>query len=133
MRLLPRSLFSRLVLVLLTGLVIAQLVGFAIHMHERGQLLSQASGMQSAQRIADIVKLLETLNPLERRRIVQVLSAPPILISLDQPPLAVKQQDADAGARSVLFGAMLRRFLGDGRPVEVRVAEAPDVPFKSTA
>jgi len=133
MRLLPRSLFSRLVLVLLTGLVIAQLVSLAIHMHERGQLLSQASGMQSAQRIADIVTLLETLTPPERRRIVQVLSAPPIMISLDQPPLAVKQQDADSGARSVLFGAMLRRFLGDGRPVEVRVAEAPDVPFKPAA
>jgi len=34
---------------------------------ERGQLLSQASGMQSAQRIADIVKLLESLPPAERR------------------------------------------------------------------
>jgi signal transduction histidine kinase len=125
MRLLPRSLFSRLVLVLLTGLVIAQLVSFAVHMHERGELLSQASGMQSAQRIADIVKLLETLSPPERRRIVQVLSSPPIMISLDQPALAAREQDADAGARSALFGAMLRRFLADGQPVVVTVAEAP--------
>ena len=37
--LLPRSLFSRMVLVLLGGLVVAQLSSFAIHMHERGELL----------------------------------------------------------------------------------------------
>jgi signal transduction histidine kinase len=123
MSLVPRSLFSRLVLVLLTGLVIAQLLSFAIHMHERGELLSQASGMQSAQRIADIVKLLETLSPEERRRIVPVLSAPPIVISLDRPALAAHDQDAEASTRAALFGAMLRRFLGDGRPVVVAVAE----------
>ena len=53
-------------------------------MHERGEALSQASGMQAAQRIADIVKLLEPLDPAARRRIVQVFSAPPLTISLDQ-------------------------------------------------
>ena len=130
MRLLPRSLFSRLVLVLLTGLVIAQLLSLAIHLHERGELLSQASGMQAAQRIADIVKLLDSLAPTERRRIVQVLSAPPVMISLDQGPLAGREQDANASARAVLFGAMLRRFLGDGWPVVATVAEAEAVPLK---
>jgi signal transduction histidine kinase len=130
MRLAPRSLFARLVLVLLAGLIIAQLVSFAIHMHERGELLSQASGRQSAQRIADIVGLLETLNPSERRRIVSILSAPPMTISLDLPPVAAGGRDADTGARALLFETMLRRFLGDGRPVTVRVAEAPATPLR---
>lgn len=133
MRLLPRSLFSRLVLVLLSGLVIAQLVSFAVHMHERGELLSQASGRQAAQRIADIVRLLDSLPSAERRRIVQVFSAPPITISLDQPELAAAKQDAEAAARALLFEAMLRRSLGDGRPVAVRVTEAPAVPLKPAA
>ena len=74
MRLAPRSLFSRLVLVQSSVLIVALLVSFAIHMHERGEALSQASGMQAAQRITDIVKLLEPLSPPERRRIVQVLA-----------------------------------------------------------
>jgi signal transduction histidine kinase len=130
MRFVPRSLFSRLVLVLLTGLIVAQLVSLAIHMHERGELLSQASGRQSAQRIADIVGLLETLNPGERRRIVSVLSAPSMTISLDPPLMAAGGRDADMGARALLFETMLRRFLGDGRPVAVRVAEAPAMPLK---
>ena len=130
MRFVPRSLFSRLVLVLLTGLVVAQVVSLAIHMHERGELLSHASGRQSAQRIADVVGLLETLDPAERRRIVSILSAPPMTIRLDQPPLAAEGQDSGVGARALLFETMLRRFLGDGRPATVRVAEAPATPLK---
>jgi len=125
MSLVPRSLFSRMVLVLLGGVLVAQLLSFAIHMHERGEALSQASGMQAAQRIADVVRLLEPLGPAERRRIVQVFSAPPLTISLDPRPLAGQDLDVEAGARAALFGAMLRRFLGDGRPVAValRVSE----------
>ncbi len=119
----PRSLFSRLVLVQLSVLVLALLASFAIHMHERGEALAQASGMQAAQRIADIVKLLEPLGPAERRRIVQVFSAAPLTISLDQPPLDALELDPEGGPRSALFGMMLRRFLGDGRPVAVAVQE----------
>ena len=133
MRFLPRSLFRRLVLALLGGLVIAQLLSFAVHMHERGELLSQASGRQAAQRIADIVRLLDPLAPAERRRIVQAFSAPPIAISLDQPALVAAKQDADAAARALLFEAMLRRYLGDGRPVAVSVIEAPAMPLKPAA
>jgi len=128
MRLLPRSLFSRLVIVLLAGLIVAQLVSFAVHMHERGELLLRASGIQSAQRVADIVKLLDPLNPEERRRIVKVLSAPPLLISLDRGPLAVRDEDRENSARAAMFGTMVRRFLADGRPVEVTVTEAAPFP-----
>jgi hypothetical protein len=95
MNFLPRSLFSRLVLVLLGGLVLAQLLSFAVHMHERGELLSRASGRQSAQRIADVARFLDSLPANERRAIVQVLSAPPLTISLDRGPLAAGVGDPD--------------------------------------
>jgi signal transduction histidine kinase len=124
MRFPPRSLFSRLVLVLLAGLIVAQLVSFAIHMHERGELLSQASGMQTAQRIADIARFLDSLEAKERRAIVQVMSAPPLTISLDRGPLAAGAGDPAQGARSTLFAAMLRRFLGDRLPVVATAIEA---------
>ena len=130
MRFLPRSLFSRLVLVLLGGLVIAQLLSFAVHMHERGELLSRASGRQSAQRIADVARFLDSLPANERRAIVQVLSAPPLTISLDRAPLAAGAENPESGARGALFGAMLRRLLGDGLQSVVAVtegsAEMPD-------
>lgn len=122
MRLLPRSLFARLTLVLLGGLLIAQLLSFAVHMHDRGELLAQASGMQSAQRIADIVRLLETLTPAERARIVKVLSAPPLSVSLDRGPQAPAVADSESGGRAVLFGSLLRRYLGSERAVTVGMA-----------
>ena len=131
MNLLPRSLFSRLVLVLLGGLLTAQLLSFVVHMHDRGELLAQASGMQSAQRIADIVRLLDTLTPVERSRIVKVLSAPPLTVALDRGPLAAPDTATDAGARAALFTALLRRFLGDDRPVTVGMAEG--APYKGEA
>ncbi|MEX2240543.1 MAG: ATP-binding protein [Burkholderiales bacterium] len=122
MRWLPRSLFGRLVLVLLPVLVVAQLVGFALHMHERGEALSQASGLQSAQRIAGMVRLLDTLDAAERRDIAQVLSSPVLTVSLERSALAEPQ--AEQTARAALFAAMLRRFLSDGRPVAVSVTDA---------
>jgi signal transduction histidine kinase len=125
-RLWPRSLFSRLVLVLLAGLAVAQLVSFAIHMYERRDLLLQTSGIQSAQRVAGVVRLLEQLSPAERGKVVKVLSAPPFLVSLDHGPLSESSQP-DAGsassARAVLFTSMLRRLLGAEWPVVVRVTE----------
>jgi len=122
MRWLPRSLFGRLVLVLLPVLVVAQLIGFAVHMHERGEALSQASGLQSAQRIAGMVRLLDSLDPAQRRNIAPVLSSSSLTVSLERSALA--EPAAEQTARAALFGAMLRRFLGDGRPVAVRVTDA---------
>lgn len=123
MSLVPRSLFSRLVLVLLGGLLVAQLLSFAVHMHDRSELLVQASGMQSAQRIADIVRLLDTMTPAERNRIVKVLSAPPLVVALDRGPLAAQDTTTEAGARAAIFTTLLRRFLGAQRTVTVAMAE----------
>jgi signal transduction histidine kinase len=121
MRLLPRTLFSRLVLVLLAGLITAQIAGLAFHLHDRGEILSRASGIESARRIADVVRLLDTAAQAERGRLVAILSAPPLLISLERPPLA--GSDVAQGAQAALFGTFLRRFLGDDRPVNVAVSE----------
>lgn len=123
MTLLPRSLFSRLTLVLLGGLLIAQLLSFAVHMHDRGELLAQASGMQAAQRIADIVNLLDTMTPAERQNIVKVLGAPPLVVRLDQPPLQAVETDSEPGTRAALFATLLRRYLGEERALVVGLAQ----------
>jgi signal transduction histidine kinase len=124
MTLLPRSLFSRLVLVLLAVLLAAQLMSFAIHMHERGELLQQASGMQSARRIAEIVRVLDSLGREERARMAGILSTPPMAIRLDEAPLRAGESGAETTARATMFAAMLRRFLGEEWPLEVAVADS---------
>jgi signal transduction histidine kinase len=125
MRWLPRSLFSRMVLILLGGLVVAQLASFAIYWQERGQLMLQTSGMRQAQRIADIVRLLDPLAPRERARIVSVLDAPQLRVSLSQPPLAPAAGDPERAERAAHFASALHRFLGDERALAVIVTSAP--------
>lgn len=128
MTLVPRSLFGRLVAVLLAGLVVTQFAGFAIHMQERRDLLAQASGMQAAQRIADIVRLLDPLGPAERDRLASILSAPPMAIRLGPQPMPAAPEDADRKARTALFGTLLERTLGEEFPAQVAVTQFPGAP-----
>lgn len=115
-RFLPRSLFGRLVLVLLGGLIVAQLAAAYINLAERDRLLYRAGGMQLAQRIADIARLLDSVAPQERRRIAAVFNAPPLAVSLDRPPLA---QAGDDEAQNPVFAGVLRFALGAEMPARL--------------
>jgi hypothetical protein len=125
MRLLPRSLFARMVLILLVGLCLAQLLSLAVHWRERGEFAQRAMGMRSGERIADIVRLLDTTAPADRARIVSVLNSPPLRISLDAPALAPTSAAGDKAEFAAQFAAGLRRLLGDDRPLSVQVLDAP--------
>ncbi|HMA32420.1 MAG TPA: ATP-binding protein [Casimicrobiaceae bacterium] len=122
--LLPRSLFGRLMLVLASGLIVAQLLSAAINLSERDTALVRVMGMQPAQRIADIVRLLDASSPEERARIVGILNVPPLVVSLDRAPMP----DASAstgGTHAAMFAAVLRAALGDDRPMRVATATTP--------
>ena len=119
MRLVPRSLFGRLVLVLLGGLAVAQLVTLYINASERDQLLYRSGGMHAAQRIADLANLLDSMAPVERRKVAAVFDGPPLAIALDAPPLPANPAAGGSDLQLSMFAAMLRFGLGDGMPVEV--------------
>jgi signal transduction histidine kinase len=120
-RWLPRSLFGRLMLVLASGLLLAQLLSAAINLAERDRLLLRARGTQQAQRIADVVKLLDSLGPAERERIVSVLSVPPLVLSLHDAPRGATAAEADT-PQARIFTALLRNSLGDDRELHVEPA-----------
>jgi signal transduction histidine kinase len=122
-RLLPRSLFGRLLLVLGAGLLVAQGLSAAINWAERDRLVDRSFGMQGAQRIADIVELLNGLDAAGRERLVAVFRTAPMVLTLaDAPQLP---DDADAAWPARMFGARLRAALGDERPLRVQ-ARMPD-------
>jgi len=126
-RLLPRSLFGRLVLILLGGLLFAQLVTAYINLSDRDQLLYRASGMQAAQRIADLSKLLDSVPAPERRRIVAVFNAPPLAISLDRPRMAPEGGASETDFPLSMFSTVLGYSLGEGLQAQVvRAAGAPE-------
>lgn len=116
-RWLPRSLFGRLMLVLATGLALALGLSAIINAAERDQLVRRSFGMQPAQRITDVVNLLDALPPAERQRVVAVFGEPPLVLSLHGAPVIA--EGAAAQGRSGLFAARLRATLGDDRAVRV--------------
>jgi signal transduction histidine kinase len=118
-RVLPKSLFGRLVLVLLVGLLLAQVVTAYINSAERDQLLYRAGGMRLAQQIADIVKLLDSLPDQERRKVVSVFNAPPLAVSLDKPAVAVQEDESESDFQRSMFAAVLRYALGENAKIAV--------------
>lgn len=126
MRLLPRSLFGRLVVVLLAGLLLAQLLGAAIQFQDRGAVLYQASGLQAAARISEIVHLLDSSDPEERARLVRILDTPSMRVVLSAAPWPDAVWQTGSKSLTAVFRAALRHSLGDGgRTMNVAVTEAP--------
>ena len=124
MRLLPRSLFGRLLLVLSAGLIVAQLLSATINLVERDRVLVTARGMQPAHRIADIVNLLDSLSPAERDRIVRILNVPPMIVSLRDAPAAEEPAET-GGLHATMLSTVLHAALGDERPIRVTVSGTP--------
>ena len=76
MRLLPRSLFGRLVLILIVGLILAQTLGSLLLLRDRDRILQQRLGFNMIQRISGLVRLVERIPDVERGQLVHALEAP---------------------------------------------------------
>jgi signal transduction histidine kinase len=121
MRLLPQSLFGRLLLFLTGGLIVAQLLSAGILLQDREQALYHAIGGHVAQRIASIVNLLDTLDETERQRLVTALDLPPTRLSLDLPWQT--ETVPDERYHTTLFHALLKRQLGPDRFFQVEITD----------
>jgi len=129
-RLAPRSLFGRLVLILLAGLLFAQLATNYVNLAEREQLLYRAGGLRLAQQMSDIVKLLDSLPVAERRRVVAVFNAPPLAVSLDRPRIAARAAVGESDFQQTMFATVLRYTLGEETQVNVVRLEGAPASFR---
>lgn len=101
MNLLPRSLFGRISLVLVGGLIAVQLITTAIHISERDSLVYRIGSQQAAVRIGDIVRVLEATSPSERSSIMRAVPADTLKLSYGNPA----GSDGVAGEESELLVA----------------------------
>lgn len=117
----PGTLFGRLLLVLGSGLLVAQLLSAAINLAERDRLLSSSFGQQPAQRVADVVRLLDGMDTAQRQTLLAVFRTPPLVLSLQADPAV------PAGAvmswQAQMFASRLQAVLGDARAVRVQARE----------
>ncbi len=120
-RILPNTLSSQMVLILFSGVTLALISSAAIHLQDRSQALSAFGGMQTAQRFATIVQLLDPLSHVERLRISTIVKTPLQYLRLldkDEPPIA---EEASGNPHEEHVRTLLERHLGDRWPLRVLV------------
>ncbi|MDA8110759.1 MAG: ATP-binding protein [Betaproteobacteria bacterium] len=125
MRLLPASLFGRLVLVLVGGLVLAVAIGAATYLRERGALLEQAGAIGVARRIADAIRVLDAQSPAARERTAESLGSATLGVSLEAAP-SEPARGAAGGPYARQVAGLVEAYLGEHR--EIRVAQGFAMP-----
>jgi len=127
-RLLPRSLFGRLSLVLLGGLVAAQLLSAYILLRDRGQTLYQTIRGDLVQRSAGIVRLLDALGPAERRRLLPLFNTPETRIQLRRQALDIPAADIEGGVAVSAIERSLRLLLPEAGAIRVALLDESAAP-----
>jgi signal transduction histidine kinase len=117
--------FFRLTLILVVVTFLAQLVSAALHFQDRGQVLFHTAGLNSAERIAGIVRLLDPMIPKERERAVAALDVPALRLALDQAASWPQENSTSHPDQTKLLQQLLRSYLGDARPIQVMIRQTP--------
>ena len=99
MRLVPRSLFGRIALILAGGFLAIQLITTAIAISARGATVLRTGANQAATRIGDVVRTLSAASPTERTRILHAISNDTLKVTYGKPA----GSDAAAGEESELM------------------------------
>ncbi len=125
-RVLPRTLFGRIVLLLTVGLIGAQVIGASIHLSERFRLLSSTISGEFTQQIAAVYRTINSQPESARASLVASLSMPRMQLALDAN--APDKRDAQAVQTSTTglgFEQRLASVLGPG--VRWQMIQAPEV------
>ncbi len=120
MRLMPRSLRARFLVLILAALAVAQGLSLWLFMDERGQAVRVALAQEAAGRAANIAVLLAQAPASLRPSILRAASSPLVRFSLDDTPMVARQSPDDAGA--VAIARRIRMLMDENPAPEIRVA-----------
>ena len=79
------SLFARMALILLAGLLVAQAGSLWLQWGERATVVAQARGLHLADRVADAIRTLEASTPAQRSATLASLQADDLHVALITP------------------------------------------------
>jgi signal transduction histidine kinase len=116
---LPKSLFGRMVIVLVGGLLVAQMLSLAILLDERARVDLDARALRMAQRVSDMVVTFDSLSPAERQTLAPLVSSRAFTVHVTRPdpaPVPVREGESSDNTATVFAGA-LRKSLGAERLV----------------
>ncbi len=120
MRISPKSLAGRTLLVLLVGLTLSNLIGLAIYSGERHLALTTQSGRNVAERIATVFTTFEEAEPPARRTLARSMWAPGFsVLWAEQSAIPTEDRTWRAG----LIRAAISGAIGDFPTDRIRVVQ----------
>ncbi len=85
-RIIPRSISARTVIVLLIGLLISHVISVAIYYGDRVTALTLLGGGHAAERIATITRLVEGTPSIDRPKIIGIVNGPTLQLNWSTAP-----------------------------------------------
>jgi signal transduction histidine kinase len=126
----PRSLFGQTLAILLAGLVLSHAVGSWIYTADREHAVRAIGGLTTAQRIANLSRLIQETARESRARIVAALGDPGFRVSLSADAPSIPAASADAAVAETIRAYLADRLsLGAGRQPRVWVSSVEGRPF----
>lgn len=116
MRLWPRSLYGRLVILFISSLLLAQAIGIVVSSREASRALVTLNNTQWTQRVSETTALLESQGQDQRQQVATVLSGVrlKVLLQARMPPAparALPLDDSTTELESLLVPALAGRTL----------------------
>ena len=125
MKFLPASLFGRTMLVLIVGLVIAQLGSMAIHLFDRGSSVYRRASLQIAAQIAQTARILNRLPAAERQKVVQEVSGAHLRAALSREAVPVASGFSEHDRYEAEFTEEVQRQIGARWPIRADISPHP--------
>ena len=111
LRIFSSSLFARMALILLAGLLAAQLASVWLQWGERATVVSQARGLNFSDRLAETVRVLEAEDPARRSTTVAALQSTDLRVAL------IKDDQVSSNVPRGQIQAALSARLGSEREI----------------
>lgn len=125
--LLPDTIATRTLLVLIIGLTVSHLLSVALYLTDRTSATLFTGGEHIGERIAIIARLVEDASQAERRRIVELADHSRFHVTWDRESALEDQQDGGWRA-GVLRDSLAAHLNGDGRQIfTLREAQGSNV------
>lgn len=116
MSLLPRTLFGRILVAMFCGLLAVQAVGVWLMLEDRARFGDRLLGEYVAQRVANVIAILDAAAPAERGRMLQGLSGRLTRYTLDEP---WHEGGVDRSEEAKAFVARVLKELEQARALQV--------------
>lgn len=139
-RLLPKTLYGRIVLLLAVGLVGAQIIGASIHLSERFRLLSKTISVELSQQIAAVYRTINSQPESTHASLTASLSTPRVKLKiLDTAPQALAGEGSQTKNQKLTeYAARFEQSLAQALSPDVetrliRLPQASDYKFEVAA